>query len=150
VEDNAHYRVETTVDESIPVRIGDAVTVNDTIPAKVTTVVPSIDPATRSALVKIDLPPGSGLRSGSFVRVAFTVGSRSGITIPASAVARQGQLTSVFVVDKGSIARLRLVTVGESTGERVEVLSGLDPGEVIVPRPTNGLREGMRVSGALS
>jgi len=144
VEDDAHYRVETTVDESIPVRVGDRVTIEGRIAAKVTNVVPAVDPVTRSAMVKIDLPAGAGLRSGAFVRVAFTVGTRSGITVPAGAVGRRGQLTSVFVVDKSGVARLRLVTVGEVEGERVEVLSGLDVGETVVVG--GNVREGVTVA----
>jgi multidrug efflux system membrane fusion protein len=145
VEDDARHRVETTVDESIPVRVGDGVTIDGRIAARVTNVVPAVDPATRSTLVKIDLPPNSGLRSGAFVRVAFTVGTRSGITVPAAAISRRGQLSSVFVVDKEGIARMRLVTLGEAQGERVEVLSGIDSGESIVSGVRNDVRDGVRV-----
>ena len=155
VEDDAHYRVETTVDEVLAAGVhpGDTVTIDGgTKPfaARVTNVVPVVDPGTRSALVKIDLPQHSGLRSGAFVHVVFTVGSRSGITVPSSAVTRRGQLASVFIVGKDGVARMRLVTLGEPQGERVEVLSGVDPGETIVPRLVNGIRDGVRVAGGLS
>ncbi len=150
VEDDSQYRVETTVDEELAghVRVGDSVTVDGggpPITARVTNVDPAVDPATRSALVKINLPAKSGLRSGAFVRVAFTVGSRNGITVPASAITRRGQLTSVFVVDNDGVAHMRLVTLGDPQGQRVEVLSGIDAGETIVPQVMNDLRDGMRV-----
>jgi hypothetical protein len=77
--------------------------------------------------------------------VAFTVGSRSGITVPASSIVRSGQLTSLFVVGKDGIARMRLVTIGEPQGDRVEVLSGIDAGETIVTAVGNGVRDGTRV-----
>jgi membrane fusion protein, multidrug efflux system len=115
------------------------------VTARVTNVVPAVDPGTRSALVKIDLPRDSGLRSGAFVRVAFTVGSRNGITVPATAITQRGQLASVFVVGKDEIARMRLVTLGDPQGLRIEVLSGIDPGETIVPRVTNEIRDGVKV-----
>lgn len=148
VEDDSHYRVETTVDEQLAssVHAGDTVSV-DGIAARVTTIVPAVDPATRSALVKIDLPPNSGLRSGSFVRVAFRAGERQGVTVPAEAVVRKGQLTSVLVVGKDGVARMRLVTLGEHHDRRVEVLSGLDAGETLVSRAVNGLRDGVAVRG---
>jgi membrane fusion protein, multidrug efflux system len=161
VEDDSKYRVESTLDEDLAGRVhaGDTVTIDGgehPIAARVTNVVPAVDPATRSALVKIDLPRGSALRSGAFVRVVFTVGARTGLTVPASAVARRGQLTSVFVVDGEGVARLRLVSLGEEQGGRVEVLSGVDSGERIVQRATDEVRDGVRIgpapvqSGALS
>lgn len=132
VEDDRRYRVETTVDESLAARVhaGDPVTV-DGAPAVVSSVVPAVDPATRSALVKIDLPRGAGFRSGSFVRVAFTTGTRDGITLPAAAVQRNGQLTSVAIVGADGVAQMRLVTLGDRRGDRVEVLSGIDAGEKV-------------------
>ncbi len=150
VEDDSKYRVETTVDEELAGSIhnGDSVQIDagaHPVTGRITNVA-AVDPATRSALVKVDLPPGSGLRSGAFVRVAFTTGTRQGITVPSSAITRRGQLTSVFVVDKDGLSRLRLVTLGDAQGERVEVLSGIDPGETIVPAPTNEMREGVKVS----
>ena len=151
VEDDSQYRVETTVDEELAgsVHAGDAVTIENAaakpITARVTNVVPAVDPGTRSALVKIDLPRHSGLRSGAFVHVAFTVGSRSGVTVPAAAITHRGELASVFVVGRDGIARMRLVTLGEPQGQRVEVLSGIDPGETILPQVTNEIRDGVKV-----
>ena len=135
VEDDSRYRVETTVDEELAAKVhaGDLVKI-DGLKARVTNIVPAVDPATRSSLVKIDLPKNSPLRSGAFVRVAFTTGTRSAITVPAGAVQRRGQLTSVQVVDDDGIARMRLVTLGETMGGRVEVLSGVDAGEKLVMR----------------
>jgi membrane fusion protein, multidrug efflux system len=150
VEDDSQYRVQTTVDEELAgsIHAGDAVTIEGgpkPLSARITNVVPAVDPGTRSALVKIDLPRNSGLRSGAFVRVAFTVGSRNGLTVPATAITQRGQLASVFVVGKDEIARMRLVTLGERQGLRIEVLSGIDPGETIVPRITNEIRDGVKV-----
>jgi multidrug efflux pump subunit AcrA (membrane-fusion protein) len=64
--------------------------------------------------------------------------------LPAGAVIEQGQVQSVMVAQDG-YARGRLVTLGQRTGDRVEVLSGLAAGEaVIYPRPA-GLADGARV-----
>ncbi len=150
VEDDSHYRVETTVDEQLAgsVHVGDTVTIDNggqPITARVTNLDPSVDAATRSALVKINLPQGSGLRSGAFVRVAFTVGSRHGITVPSTAISRRGELTSVFVVDNDGLAHMRLVTLGDPQGQRVEVLSGIDDGETIVPLPGRDVRDGVKI-----
>jgi len=145
IEDDAHYRVETSVDEELHVHTGDVVTING-IAARVTNVVPALDPTTRTAIVKIDLPPHAALRSGTFVRVAFTTGSRSGLTVPRTSIVRHGDLASVFVVGADGIARMRLVTLGDAQGDRVEVLSGVDAGEKIVGRITDEVRDGVRVA----
>ena len=64
--------------------------------------------------------------------------------VPTTAVIQRGQLSLVFVVEDGK-ARLRLVTLGESRGETVEVLSGLGAGDRIVGAPTPELVEDARV-----
>ena len=45
---------------------------------------PSSDDATRTRLVKIDLPETPGLRSGQFGRVRLAVGDAVAVTVPAS------------------------------------------------------------------
>jgi len=48
---------------------------------------------------------------------------------------RRGSLAGVFVVREGR-AYLRWLRLGAVDGERAEVLSGLDPGDVIVADPS--------------
>lgn len=136
VEDPSSMRVEATLSEDLAAQThaGDAVTLeigSARIAARVTRVVPAVDPMTRSALVKIDLPNAS-IRSGTYARVLFTTGAREAIAVPASAISSRGSLDSVMVVGGDSVARMRLVTLGDRVGDRVVVLSGLDPGERIV------------------
>jgi len=136
VEDPTSMRVEATLSEDLAsrARAGDPVTIEiggKALDARVTRVVPAVDPSTRSALVKIDLP-GAALRSGTYARVLFTTGTREGIVVPVASVTTRGSLDSVLVVGADSIARMRLVTLGDRLGDRVEVLSGLDAGERIV------------------
>jgi len=114
--------------------------------ARITQVVAAVDPGTRSALVKIDLPPQSGVRSGAFANVIFTSGRRRALAVPASAVRKSGEVASVFVVGTDGVARLRLVTLGNAVGDHVEILSGLDDGERLVSSITVALRDGVRVS----
>ena len=141
VEDEASRRVETTVDEELAARLqpGQSVLVGEST-ARIAHIA-AVDPATRSALVKIELPANSPLRSGSFVHVRFDIGRRNALTVPAAAIATRGQLTMVYVVDNAGAARMRLVTLGETFGDRIEILSGLDPDERIVTTP-HTIREG--------
>jgi hypothetical protein len=59
-------------------------------------------------------------------------GRRLGVRIPTAAVIRRGQLTGVNVI-AGDRAVLRWVRLGRTVGDQVEVLSGLEAGERILP-----------------
>ncbi|HEV2722385.1 MAG TPA: efflux RND transporter periplasmic adaptor subunit [Thermoanaerobaculia bacterium] len=145
VEDDRAMRVETSAPEDLAVRVGDPVTVEAAgkrIVARVTRVVAAVDAASRSAIVQIDLP--AGLRSGTFVNVLFTTGTRRAVAVPNTALQTKGALASVFVVGGDGVARLRLVTAGDAAGDRVEILSGLDAGETIVTA-LQKVRDGARV-----
>lgn len=92
---------------------------------------PVADPGTRTVLVKADLPQGTGLRSGQFVRMQVPLGGIHTLTVPAGAVHRRGQLEFVWVVQKTQVA-LRLVRTGHLLDGRLELLSGVEAGESVV------------------
>ena len=148
IEREGAYRLEASVEESrLPaIRVGQPVSVkldgiDRTIEVRVSEIVPAVDAASRSYTVKIDLPALAALRSGAFGRASFTLGNRPALAVPASAVIERGQLQSVMVAENG-VAHTRLITVGQKSKDRVEVLSGLTAGEmVIVPIPS-GLSDG--------
>jgi len=109
--------------------------------------VPAADPASHTHLVKIDLPAGSGLASGNFVRVGFAVGNREGIRIPVAALAERAGITGVFVIDAQGAARYRMVRTGAIEQDRVEIPSGLNPGDKVAVSNVGQLENGDRVSG---
>jgi RND family efflux transporter MFP subunit len=151
VEEEGRYRLEVAVPESLmgKVRAGDRVlvridgVVNETTGA-VSEVVPVADPLSRTFTVKVEVA-GKGLKSGVYGRALFSVGERKGIFVPATAVIERGALHSVWVVDKDNIARMRLVKKGKSTGERVEILSGLSDGERVVVSGVEKVADGARI-----
>ena len=104
-----------------------------------------LDPAGHGFLVKIDLPSSVMVQSGAFGRARFAAAPRATTTAPASAVIRRGQMAFVFAVDRDGFARLRPVTTGPSTGDRVEVLAGVAEGEPIVLNPPLSLTDGTKV-----
>jgi RND family efflux transporter MFP subunit len=102
----------------------------------------------RAFTVKVTVPGTVTARSGTFARVVFAGASRRALLVPADAVRRHGQVSSVYVVQNG-VARLRLIRVGTASSAGVEVLTGLDAGESVVTSPLTGLVDGARVaSGA--
>jgi RND family efflux transporter MFP subunit len=147
VEDVRRYRLEATVNETDLryVRAGQQVPVSvdalgdKELKGKVVEIVPAADPASRTFLVKLDLPADPQLRSGLFGRAHFTRGERTSLLIPRSAVVERGQLQGVFILDQNKIANLRYITLGKPWGQRVEVLAGLQDGESVIAEP--GSRE---------
>jgi RND family efflux transporter MFP subunit len=151
VEEEGGYRLEVTAPESLlgKVQAGQAVPVSfdglkENVSGRVVEIVPRVDPLSRTFLVKLDIP-STGLRSGSFGRAMFPTGTRRGILVPKSALRERGELTSVWVVDGSSIARMRLVKPGEPRGDRVEILAGLGGGERIVVGGVEKVVDGARV-----
>jgi RND family efflux transporter MFP subunit len=147
VEDLHRYRLEATVNETDLryVRMGqqppviiDAVGDRE-LKGRVVEIVPAADAASRSFLVKIEIPPDPALRSGLFGRAQFSRGEKSSLLIPRTAVVERGQLQGVYVLDQNRIANLRYITLGKPSGVRVEVLAGLQAGETLVSDP--GSRE---------
>jgi RND family efflux transporter MFP subunit len=150
IEQDGVYRLEASVDESkLPsVRVGQAVEAvleaDRKLSARVSEIVPSVDSASRTYLVKLDLPAAPQLRTGMFARAIFPLGVQKVVAVPLAAMAERGQLQSVFVVEDG-VAHTRLVTTGRRTSGAVEILSGLNAGEkVVLPVPAE-LQDGARV-----
>jgi hypothetical protein len=94
--------------------------------------------------VEASLPNDDTLRTGTFARVRFRGSSREALVIPATTIRHQGQLSTVFVVE-GGVARLRLLQTGYEGAEGVEVLAGLNRGEVIVNAPPPELTDARRI-----
>jgi len=152
LERDGGYRLEAAVDESRIAFVKPAQSVDVDLDslgrrfaARVSEIVPAVDAASRSYIVKIDLPAVPDLRSGLFGRARFAVTPRQIIAIPLAAMMERGQLQSVFVVEEG-IARRRLVTAGPRGTNDVEVLSGLSEGEEVVSPVPPDLADGSRVA----
>ena len=152
LERDGNLRLEASINESrlSLARVGESVAVeidgvNQTLTGRVGEILPSVDPATRSFVAKVDLPDIPELRSGMFGRAAFSAGMRESMLVPQAAISERGEIRCVHVVE-GDTARLRFVTVGENKGEFREILSGLTPGERIVVSSSALLADGSRVA----
>ena len=153
LEDVRRYRLEATVNESDLrfVRMGQQVPVlidalsDREVSAKVIEIVPAADPASRSFLVKIELPANSALRSGLFGRAHFVRGERTSLLIPRTSLVERGQLQGVYVLGQNKVATLRYITLGKPSGQQVEVLAGLQDGETVVAEPGDRELSGKRI-----
>ena len=153
MEGDTGFRVDLVLPETYLGAVSAGQTLRVALPAPldaavegtVQAVVPAADPSSRSFIVKVDLPEGLALRSGLFARVAIPVGEEGRILVPRTAVVAKGQLTAVFKVDSGDIARFRLVRLGRALGGQVEIVSGLAAGERYLTAPPPETEDGMRV-----
>jgi RND family efflux transporter MFP subunit len=150
IEQSAGYRLEAAVEEGRLGRIRPGMGVEVVLDAlgapqqgRVEEIVPALDPGSRSFTVKIALSGGL-LHSGMFGRARFALGERKALLVPASAIVRQGQVEQVYLVENGA-ARARLVTTGAAHSGRLEVLTGLRPGDAVIVAPPANLRDGSPV-----
>jgi RND family efflux transporter MFP subunit len=113
----------------------------------VTAVSPAADPRTGVFLVEATLENEAGLLApGFFAEVDLVVDASEGnLVIPRSALLREGDQYYVYIVE-GERARKKLVTLGLSDGEKVEVLSGLEEDDLVVIKGQHYLEEGSKVS----
>lgn len=143
VEDNGPRDVVLAVpaDLAAGLRTGQVVPIVDqdgrTVIVPVRVIARAADPATRTVEVRVTAPPT--WRTGVAVTALIPAGRHEGIAVPASAIVRRGQLTGVRVL-MGDAVVLRWVRLGRplptaerSDSARVEVLSGLEAGDEIVP-----------------
>lgn len=151
IERASGYRLEAGIEESrlAAIHIGQPVSVtlgglDRPIESRVSEIEPTVIPATRTYIVKIDLPASASIRSGMFGRAAFPLDRRNVVAIPAQAVSERGQMQSVMVAADG-FAHTRLISSGEKNKDQVEILSGIAAGEKVIAPVPPGLTDGARI-----
>lgn len=124
--------------------------IDRTVSGTVTEVSSAADPATRTFTVKIKVPnPNWLIRPGMIAEVKIVYpSSKRGIYLPSDAILKNdnGQYY-VYIVDKQKLkAYKRVISIGEISQNKIEVVSGLNIGETIVSKGQNKLSEGSSVS----
>ena len=122
------------------------------IPGKVITMVPTADRQKATVLVRIALDrldprilPDMGIKVAFLGSEVAAAKSEPPVTIPNGAVRTDGGSRVVFVVTGGDHVERRALRVGAAREDRLEVLSGLTPGERIVLDPPPALKDGARI-----
>jgi RND family efflux transporter MFP subunit len=116
---------------------------------KVARIAPIVDASTGTVKVTITLPPElsgkDGFLPGMYAEVTLTTETRKDVTlVPKPALVRDEEQTYVFVVE-GDRAVRRLLEVGLSDDENVEISSGVQAGESIIVAGQAGLKDGALV-----
>lgn len=126
-----------------------------TIPSHVVNIVPTADRQKATVRVRIGfnqldprILPDMGVKV-SFMderagEPAPTAATRPAVRVPTEAVVKEGDTTFVWRVNDDSVERVAVRTGGERNGQ-IEVLSGINAGDVLVGKPVDGLAEGATV-----
>lgn len=83
------------------------------------------------------------LRSGMFAQVEMTKGNEKKIMVSQDIIVNRGQLTGVWTASESNTALLRWVRLGKSSGNNIEVLSGLSEGDQLIVKSDTRLYDGM-------
>ncbi|WP_409524072.1 efflux RND transporter periplasmic adaptor subunit [Nitrincola sp. MINF-07-Sa-05] len=106
---------------------------------------PNVDPITRRGQIEVALHPvPPGARPGQLVRVNLSSTSGERLLVPFIAL-RFDQVEYMYVVGEDASVVRKPVVTGLRIGDQVEVLQGVDPGDMIVTRGFLGLTEGRQV-----
>ncbi len=149
IEKIGDYQLLATIDESIlhKIKLGNLVKVRiDSTgyegEGKIDEIIPSVDPLSRTAQIKIGLGANDKLYPGLFGKVYVPLGEEEGIWIPEKCLIHRGELEGVYTVDSGDIVHWRIVKTGRYLDGEVEILSGLIPGDMIVSSDFNRIIDG--------
>jgi membrane fusion protein, multidrug efflux system len=123
---------------------------NKSINTKVAVAGKFIDPSTRSFYIEGRISGNSGFRPGQIAMVRIQdYAVPNAITIPINTIQNddKGKFVMVAVVESGKkVAKKRPVTVGQLYGDKLEVKSGLQTGDVLISDGFQGLYDGQLIT----
>ena len=104
---------------------------------RITYVYPTLNPATRTARVRVELAnPDLLLKPGMYATFHFSALTERVVNVPRSAILMTGRRALVFVRDSSGTLIPREVVPGRATDDRIEIVSGLREGETVVASAT--------------
>ncbi|HEX5051044.1 MAG TPA: efflux RND transporter periplasmic adaptor subunit [Planctomycetota bacterium] len=119
---------------------------DERFPGQVSALDTRLDPHTRSATVRAQVPnPKRLLRPGMLMKVVVDRGESASLQVPEEALMQKGDMHYVFVVGEDDTARQKDVVVGRRRVGRVEVLGGLEAGQRVVVQGLTRVRDGVQV-----
>ena len=121
--------------------------------AKVARISPTADTTARLIPIEIVMPNSGGkIGSGLLARVSFTTQTKQHVVVPETAISSQDKKpqlennnSTLFVVEntgQKTTVKQRQVSLGKIANGKIEILSGLQPGENYVVRSSKPLKDG--------
>ena len=108
----------------------------------------ALDPNSRTLLVEIQVPNAEGtLLPGMYAQVDLSsTRPHPPLLVPSEALITRGEGATVAVVRPDHTVHIQPIQVGRDYGDRLEVISGLEQGDIIIPSPGDAAREGLKVN----
>ncbi len=121
---------------------------DDIFDGKVSRIYPKLNADSRTFTVEVTASNSSmKLRPGMFAHTTFNMGSKQGVMIPDVAVQKQFGSAEHFVyVDKGGVAERRRVVKGRQVGDMIDILSGVELGDVVLVTAFSRLSDGAKIN----
>ncbi len=108
---------------------------------EVTKVLPSLDPQSNTAIVELECSDDE-LASGMAAQISFIAEEKKDVlVVPVGAVVEKDGAQWVYVID-GDTARLKAITTGISDTEKIQIVVGLEEGDIIAIGASNRLQDG--------
>lgn len=114
---------------------------------KVSRFADSLDMQTRTMETEIDVPNHGGkLIPGMYTETELSLREKKDVlTIPLEGVTRNGEVSTVLLVNPQGIVEERRIKLGMEDASRVEVLSGLSEGDLVIVGNRSSFRNGEKV-----
>ncbi|PKD44499.1 efflux RND transporter periplasmic adaptor subunit [Rhodohalobacter barkolensis] len=119
------------------------------VPARLTAISEAGNPMSRQFSIEAVIDDAeiiNKLKVGMFAQIRVNNDETESLTIPADAIVERGQLTGIYTISDSDRAVLRWVRLGERSGDLIEVITGLKPGEQFVYAPGQSIRQGQLLS----
>jgi multidrug efflux pump subunit AcrA (membrane-fusion protein) len=112
----------------------------------------SLDPNSRTMLVEVHVANKEGvLFPGMYAQVDLnSTRANPPLLVPSDALVVRAEGTEVAVLRPDNTVHLQKIQVGRDYGDRLEILSGLEEGDNIIPNPGDLAREGLKVKPVVS
>jgi RND family efflux transporter MFP subunit len=116
-------------------------------PGVVTRTANALDPSSRTLLVEVQAANAGGLLlPGMYAQVDLAVPRKEPpLTIPGDTLVVRDNITQVAVVSADGTVHYHRIQLGRDFGDRLEVLSGLEQGQLLAVNPSDSVREGVKV-----
>ena len=136
------------LDQTIELRV--AAFAGRTFKGQVYFIAPQVDTATRTALVKARIAnPDLALKPGMFVNLDLTLQLRAdAVVVPEPAIMVNADRAMIYIVDQDSNAQLRPVKLGVRQAGIVEILKGVESGQLVIVEGVQKVRPGSKVKPA--
>jgi RND family efflux transporter MFP subunit len=131
------WRAEVTASDIGRIKVGAPVKITaasgQVLLGKVRMVAPSVDAQTRNALVYVDLTDQIGsARAGMYAKGEILLGQSKAMTVPQTAVVLRDGFSYVYTVGADQKVTQTKVQTGRLSGDRQEILSGINSDDQVV------------------